>query len=177
MPITDDPRKPLYAAARWMSALGWTYASFGLLFTLPADRAPRMGLTGGCLLAAGALFLISGTFARRHRGWAVWLGITTALAAGAALAFLLTLLVVRTGWRDLLGMWSITGTAMALLLLAFLFVHVIIVWNLSHAFDALGAPPATATASGFEPVVVPVVPAAPRPVLPMEPNDAPPAGP
>ena len=170
-PPTDDPRKLLYAAARWMTAVGWAYASFGVLFVFLGLRAWPLALTGACLLASGGLFLIAGPFARRHRGWAVWLGIATALLAGAALALLLMLVVVRVGWRDLVQVRSSVSAAVALLLLVLMFVHLMIVWNLSNSFDAVNAPQAAAARLGFEPVVL----ATPRPVLPMESDDAPPA--
>jgi hypothetical protein len=165
---TDDPRKLLYAAARWMTAVGWAYASFGVPFIFLGLRAWQMALSGGCLLAGGVMFLIAGSFARRHRRWAVWLGIGTAALLGVALALLLTLLVVHVGWHGLVRFRWITP--IAVLLLVCLFVHVMIVWNLSNSFDAAGAPQEVAAGSGFEPVVVP---AAPRPVLPVEPDGAP----
>ena len=169
-PPTDDPRKLLYAAARWMTAAGWAYATSGLLLVFLGLRAWQIALAGGCLLAGGVLFLIAGPFARRHRRWAVWLGIGTAGLVGVALALLLMLLVVHVGWHDLVRIRWFTRTATALLLLVCMFVHVMIVWNLSNTFDAVGAPQVVAAGSGFEPVVA----GAPRPVLPVESDDAPP---
>jgi hypothetical protein len=168
-PPTDDPRKLLYAAARWMTAAGWAYATLGLLLIFLGLRAWQVALTGGCLLASGVMFLISGPFARRHRGWAVWLGIGTSVLLAVALALLLMLLAVHVGWHDLVRIRWFTRTATALLLLVCIVVHVMIVWNLSHSLDAVGAPQGVAAESGFEPVV----PAAPRPVLPVESGDAP----
>lgn len=162
---TDDPRNLLYAAARWMTAVGWICAPFGFLCMLAGSRAWQVALTGGGLFAAGALFVISAAFARRHRRWAVWLGIGTAALVAVTLALLLMLLVVRVGWYRLL--WLPQMALAAVLLLVCLFVHVMIVWNLSRSFDALGAPPAKG--AGFETVVL----GAPRPVLPIESGDAP----
>ena len=90
---------------------------------------------------------------------------------GVALASLLALLVVRVGWRDLLEIRRIAPAAAALLLLVAASVHVMILWNLSNSFDAVGAPAAVAAAPGFEPVI----PAAPQPVVPTGSGDAPPA--
>jgi hypothetical protein len=150
-----------------MTAVGWAYASFGVLFGLLGFGAWRIALTGGSILAGGALFLIAGPYARRRRTWAIWLGIGTALLTGVALALLLALLVGTVGWRDLLAIRSVAWTALALLLLVFILVHGMIVWNLSNAFDLAGAPHAAALDTGFEPVV----PASPRPVLPTEQDD------
>jgi hypothetical protein len=162
---TDDPRNLLYAAARWMTAIGWICAPFGFLCMFTGSRAWQVALTGGGLLAAGALLVISAAFARRHRRWAVWLGIGPAALIAVTLALLLMLLVVRVGWYRLL--WLPQMALAAVLLLVCLFVHVMIVWNLAKSFEALGAPPANG--SGFEPVVL----GAPRPVLLIKCGDAP----
>ena len=50
--------------------------------------------------------------------------------------------------------------------------HVMIVWNLSNGFDGLREPPIVrGQYAGFEPVQ----PSAPRPVIPIEADDVPPA--
>jgi hypothetical protein len=165
---TDDPRKLLYAATRWMTAVGWAYVTFGfVIFSFLGWWAWKIALVA-CLLVGGVIFLIAGLSAQRHRRWAVWLGIGTSGVFSVALALLLMLLVVHLGWH---GLVRFRGMApVAVLLLVGLFVHVMIVWNLSHSLDAAGPLQAVAAEGGFEPVVA----AAPRPVLPMESDDAPP---
>lgn len=167
-PPTDDPREHLYAAARRMTMVGWTYASFGVLFIIFGVRARQVALAGVCFLAGGVFFLIAGAFARRHHRWAVWLGIATAILIGVALALLLMLLGALVGWHDLVSARSI-ASSVALLLLAFIFVHGMIVWNLSNAFDAAPGPQGPAAGAGFEPVAA----AAPRPVIPLASDDGP----
>ena len=167
-PSIDDPRRLLYAAARWMTAIGWAYAAFGLGFLFLGLRAWQMTLTGACLLAVGTMFLISAPFARRHHTWAVWLGIGTATLGGSVLALLLMVFVQRAGWRDLLGFPSIPSAAAALLLLALPSVHAMIAWTLSNSFDAADAAQGAAPRPGFDPAIS----AAPRPVLPTGSADA-----
>ena len=165
---TDDPRRLLHTAARWMTAVGWCYVPFGLAVVLFVRGTWQVALTGGCLLAGGAAFLVCGGFARQHRGWAVRLGIATAAVTGVGLALLLTLFIMAVGWHDLVRVRSVPLAAAALLLLVFVFVHAMIVWYLANSFDAIGAP--AVMESGFEPSF----PTKPRPVLPLGPNDGPP---
>jgi hypothetical protein len=75
------------------------------------------------------------------------------------------------GWRDLLAFQLTIWTPAALLLLAFVAVHGMIAWNLSQSVAAIDAPQVAATGLGFDPVL----PAAPRSVLPAESEDAGPA--
>jgi hypothetical protein len=172
-PSTDDPRKLLYAAARWMTSLGWTFVTVGFVFLfLGLLREPRIAVTGACSVAGGVLFLLASAFARRHRRWAVWLGIWTAGLAGVALALLLTCLVLLVGWHDLAGMQSVPAAAAVALLLVAVAVHALVVWALSNAFAALDEPRATGSRVGFEPVL----PAMPRAVLPVDADEVGPTG-
>ncbi len=166
---TIDPRRPLYSAARWMTAAGAIHRSFGGLFVIPALRAWPIAVASGVLIAGGIMFLICGSAARRHRPWAVWCGIAMGVLLGTVVAMLLALLVANIGWNDFVRLKSLAAVVMVLPLAAFVLVHLMIVWNLSNAFDGLREPPSMAARSiGFDPVL----PIAPQPVLPIEVDDA-----
>jgi hypothetical protein len=166
---TRDPRKLLDAAARLMTAVGWIHGSIGLGFVFLGVRAWQVALTGGCLLAGGATLLVSGHFTAQHRRWAIQLGIGAAFLLGVAFALLLTLLVVLVGWHDLVQGRSPLAVPAVLLLLVFVFVHVMIVRNLSKSFDDVNMQQLVKTGAGFEPIVS----ISPLPVLPVDSDDAP----
>ena len=171
----EDPRRPLYAAARHMTTAGAVHLSVGLLCVLPALRAWPMAVASGVLIAGGIGFLIFSSVARRHKLWAVWCGIATGVVMGTAVAMVLALLVAKVGWHDAVRLRSgagIVSGGFILLVAAFVVVHVLIVWHLSNAFDGLREPPLMPVRSvGFSPVL----PSVPQRVLPIEADDAPPA--
>ena len=74
-----------------MTAVGWAHVSFGILLIFMSRLTLLPGLSGVCLLTSGAMFWFAGTFARRHRRWAIWLGIGTAGLLVVATALMLML--------------------------------------------------------------------------------------
>jgi hypothetical protein len=164
-PSSDDPRRVLYAAARWMVACGTVHLAFGGLFILAGLGSLARASIGACMASGGIMFLICASGARRHRRWALWWGIAMGLILGVGVAMGLALLVSAIGWHDLVRLKSLIATLPVVLLVAFLLVHVMIVWNLSNSFEALPLPVPTASRPGFDALVVPTEP---RPVLPVE---------
>src|SRR5687768_12521668 len=102
----DDPRRPLYAAARWMTACGAIHLGFGGLTVFAALRSWPIAVASVLLVGGGIMFLICGSAARRHRPWAVWCGIAMGIVMGTAVAMLLALLVANIGWNDLVRLRS-----------------------------------------------------------------------
>jgi hypothetical protein len=167
----DDPRRPLYAGARLMTACGAIHLGFGGLIALAGLGSRESAAAGSVLVAGGFVMLLCGSGARRHRPWAVWCGIATGIGLGAVAAMLLALLVANVGWNDFIRFKSPVVTVLALPLAALAFVHVCIVWNLSAAFEGLRRPPLLLRRAGFSPIT----PAAPQRVIPIEADDVPPA--
>ena len=172
---TDDPRRPLYAAATWMTAIGIIHLAYGLVMTVSTLWAwPSLAvLIGPSLVVAGIMLLVCASSARRHRAWAVWWGIAITFVLGVAVALTFTMLLAGVGLIDLVRFKNPVGTVTAALLLAFALVHVRILWNLSNAFEGLREPVLTpGRAPGFDPLM----PVEPRPVIPIDDPHAPSPG-
>src|SRR5688500_8471544 len=120
MPLHDDPRRPLYAAVRYMTLLGAIHLAVGMLLVYGGLRAWPVAVTGVAVIVGGIGFLVCASIARRHRAWAVWCGIGLGTLFGFGIAMLLALLVHATGWIDMVRLKSPAAGVAAVILLALL---------------------------------------------------------
>ena len=167
---TDDPRRPLYLALRAMWTLGALYCALAVVLVLPVLTPAGPPATFAVWLASpGVTFLLLAWLVRRGVWWAVLVGIAVATLCACCVALVLAVAISATGWDAAMrGRPLLTAAAAAAMVVAGL-IHVQVVWHLCDSFAAIRLP--EVTRHGFDPVLVPL----PRPALPVEADDAPPA--